>query len=345
MYVSFRRLTTSVAALIAAVSLGACGSSNTRSVAVRIGSITISKATVAHWMTGMAAGRSIADPSERQALRRQALDVLISSQWLIGEVQDEGLGISEVEARKALERKRSSAFPGGEEEFREFLKATGQSRADIMLEAKTELASAKLLRALRDREPKVTDAQILAYYEKNRLRYAVPERRELEITNRKSAAEVEQLRREVAKKVNLADVTRLTWFARPYTLHPHEGEVRPTAERSLPLKDSIERAPLEQAIFTAKKNVLTGPVRFRVDYFLFELKRITAAKQTPLAQVKESIRKQLQADQQRRTLAAFVKTWRAKWRARTSCFPGYVVQKCREHTTPASPPEDPYSLT
>jgi len=37
-----------------------------------------------------------------------------------------------------------------------------------------------------------------------------------------------------------------------------------------------------------------------------------------------------------RRLAAFVEAYRSRWRARTSCRPGYVVPECREHAAAAS---------
>lgn len=50
---------------------------------------------------------------------------------------------------------------------------------------------------------------------------------------------------------------------------------------------------------------------------------------------------------QQEIMARFIKGWRAKWRAKTNCKPGYVVQKCRQFKPSASVPaeqEDPYAL-
>jgi hypothetical protein len=44
-------------------------------------------------------------------------------------------------------------------------------------------------------------------------------------------------------------------------------------------------------------------------------------------------------------LVRFVKAWRARWRARTVCSPGFVVRNCREFKpVPGEPPEDAYTL-
>jgi hypothetical protein len=50
-------------------------------------------------------------------------------------------------------------------------------------------------------------------------------------------------------------------------------------------------------------------------------------------------------DPSSRAIAAFVSAWRAKWRPRTDCRPGYIVETCRQFKpAPGEPPEDPYSL-
>jgi len=309
-----------------------CGGGAHDSIAVRVGPAVVTSATVEHWMSAMAGGRVPSDPSRRQALRRQALDFLISSEWLLGEATADGIELPSREVERQFEQKRRTSFPGGAAELHEFLMATGQNISDIMFEAKAELASAKIRQLLARGEPAITQAQVASYFDRHRQGFLIPERRELEIIALKSAADAQTLRREVATGKSFAGIAE------------HQSiELSPEAYNASRGKDAV----LARAIHFAPPHVLVGPVRFRgFDYYMFEVLRITPARQQTLAQVQSSIRRQLAGEQQRRTLAAFIRTWRRRWTARTDCHAGYVVPKCRQYKPPsATPPEDPYSLT
>jgi len=276
-------------------------------------------------MASMAGGRAPAGGSKRQALRKQALDFLISSQWLIGEAGERGVRLSAREVEQRFKAKKSASFPGGPEEFHEFLKQTGQKVSDVMLEVRAGVADSRLRQMLVSKEHEITQAQIAAYYHGHKHRFTVPEQREFEATNRKTTADANKLKREVESgKTSFDSVSR-----------------RGTAERPQKL---IPGSKLEAALYSAKPHVLIGPVKQRVDYYLLEITRITPARLRPLAQVQGSISKQLVAAQRRRALAKFVAEWRSKWIARTDCSPGYIVQKCRQYSS-AKAPEDPVALS
>ena len=317
-------------ALAALAGLAACGGGAPDSVVVRVGRVAITSATVQRWMSAMAGGRTPSDPSQRRALRAQALGFLISSQWLLGEAAADGLRPSAPEVQRRFAQKRRASFPGGEQELRAFLRATGQSVSDIVFEAKAELASAKLRQALASREPPITHAQIASYYGRHRGRFEIPERRTVEITNRHSQAAALAVKREVAAGRRFASfASRMSFPLSP-------------ASYSLSLGRD---AALARAIHFARPNVLTGPVLVNrdVDHYLVEVKEITPASERPLEQVQGAIARQLAAERRRRTLGPFIAAWRGRWIARTSCSHGYVVQKCREYSGARSR-EDPLAF-
>lgn len=299
----------------------ACGGGTHGTVVARVEETAITKATVDHWLSVMTGGRATLDPSKRQyqALLQQTLGFLISSEWTIGEAAEEGLKVSEQEIEQRLEEKTSDSFPGGEAEFHAFLKGTGQTVPDVKFKIEAELASSKLRRMVAGKEHEITKVQIATYYSQNKRRFAVPEQRKLEIVNRKSAAAASKLRRDVELGKSFASIARTTSVERASN-----------ASRG-------KRNALERAIYSAKPNVLTGPVQLRVNYYLFEVKGIRVATYRTPAQVQSSIEKQLADEQRRRTLAEFVKGWRKKWIARTDCRAGYVVPDCEQYKGPIAP--------
>jgi foldase protein PrsA len=316
----------------AVMCVGGCGGGAEERVVARVGPAAITSGMVERWTSALAGGRVPSDQSRRQALQAQALASLISAQWALGEAAADGIKLSGREVKRQFEKKRSASFPGGEAELKEFLKATGQRLSDIMFEAKAELASAKIRQLLASKESPITSAQIASYYGRHRQSFLIPERREIEVTNRKSEALAQAIKRQVASGSSFASA------ARPFK--------RESIELS-PLAYSASRgidAALPRAVHFARANVLTGPVLVHgIDYYVFEVRRITPARQQTLAQVQGTISQQLAAEQQRRALAAFIAAWRRRWIARTSCAAGYVVQKCRQYSG-AKTPEDPMAF-
>lgn len=323
-----------IAAVAAAIALNACSGGGTNDVAVRVGDSTIAKVTVAHWMAVTAGGRAVTSSAGQQyrQLHQQVLGFLISSQWVLGEAAEQGLKVSDREIEQGLKQKVRVSYPGGESELRQFLKDTGQSLSDVKFEIQAHLAEQKIRQRLAEREAPIAQSQIASYYDGHRQSFAIAERRGLEITNRKSAAKAQKVKQEV-----LAGRSFASTKVKRYTAE------RPLESSGGFQKDARERKALERAIYSAKPGVVTGPVRLRLDYFLFKVTHITPGRQQPLAEVQGTIKKQLVSQQQRATLRAFIVRWRRKWIGKTDCHAGYVVQKCSQYRGTKAP-EDPVAF-
>jgi foldase protein PrsA len=324
--------------------LTACGAHDT--VVVRVGPDIVTDAALAHWISVMAPRHVAPDPprylsciarrktlqpgsadaelkqacrQQYQQLKRQALELLISGNWLVGEAAEQGLKVSSGETDERLSAVERSF--GGSAQFQESQKAISRTIADLKLEIDAQLAAEKIRRMLMHEEPKVTRTQIRGYYEHNVKRYDVPERREFSIVeNLKSKALARRLAKEFSHGKSIADMSL------------HESSDRPAGLR--------HARPIIKAIFAAQLNVISEPIEINHFYFLVKVTRITPAFRKTLSEVESAIEKKLIAPRRRRTLVAFVEGWRRKWTARTNCSPGYVVQKCRQYRgarTPEAP--------
>jgi foldase protein PrsA len=303
--------------LVSLLGVSACGESSD-GVAVRIGHSAITKASVAHWMSALAGGRDQIKPNDR-ALRTRALELLISSTWLIGETAQRGLRTSQQEVTRSLTERQKASFPGGAREYHDFLKAAGQSLADAELQARAQLAAAKLRALALKRAGAVTSAQVVAYYRQHRSRYTTPERRVVQITNRKTLAAAQRLIGEVRRGRGLISRAQ------------HQvGEGWVTVSAS-----SSRRNALEKAIYAARPNVLTGPVKATGVYDILRVQRVIPSTTQTLARMRGVILGKLLDRRRDAALARFVKAWRSKWAARTDCRPGYVVPGCRRYGGPS----------
>jgi foldase protein PrsA len=278
-------------------------------------------------------------------LRQRALESLISSEWVIGEAAEEGLSVSEADVNREFEQSKKQSFPR-EAEFQQYLASTGRTTSDVKFNIKVNQLTERLFQTVQRKEGSLTQAKVAGYYTTNRRQFAVPERRDLEIVRISSDSAARRAKQEIRSGKSFASVIkrRASGLARGTTynqpLNSKEGLV-------LGLVPGLyAEKPLNDAIFSAKPNVLSGPVKISLGYYVFEVKRIHPAYLETLAQAEPLIRRQLPEQLHRQTLDAFTKAWREKWIVRTYCHAGYVVQKCRQYkVSRATPPEDPYNFS
>lgn len=319
-------LTAAVVAV--AVTTTACaGQSGGGQVVARAGGESITRAAVAHWMQVLAPQHLVPRPPHDQALRRQALDFLISSNWLLGEAAQQGTPVAEREVERRL-REKEGTFPRGHSEFVESLRAIDHTLADVKLEIADELAAPKIERRLAAGEALIAAAEIAGYYRRNIGQFEHAETRRFYI--------VENIpTREAAQR-------RMREFVRGQRSISRPGES---------LSELLERPhdmggarTIVKAIFAIKPEVVSEPVRVERFYFLVQVAKVTPARALSLAEARETILTKLAAQRRQRTLARFVAAWRRKWTAKTTCSAGYVVQKCREYDGVRAR-EAPLSLT
>jgi hypothetical protein len=274
-------------------------------------------------MAVLTVGRPV-DPSTQhyRALEGQALQDLIALYWVIGEAAARGVAPSDREVLQRLRQKEAYSFPAGVQELRAFLTAAGQTVADLEYEARTELASAKLTAIALKAVSGATPTEAIKYYRAHAQQYAIPLRRDVLITNRKSAAEASRLKAEAQGQKGFAPSAQRETVELPSSPHGHYG-----------------RHILDRAIAMATPGRLSGPVKERVDYFIFVVTRVLPPAHRTFSEVEGSIESQLTGEARHRALASFVAAFRRKWRASTSCLSGYVVQKCRHYAGRRAPEE------
>jgi foldase protein PrsA len=368
------------AVFFASVGLAACGGGIPSNAVVQVGSSPITMSTFNHWL-GVAASSSAqtaagttapkpvlpdppsytnciahlksvapkpakgaAAPTEAQykaqceqqytALKQQVLGFLISANWVIGEASDLGIKVSDAEVEKKFKELKTQQFPK-EADFQKFLASTGQSVSDLLLRVKLNLLSQKIQTQVA-KKGAPTQAQIEKYYKENKSRFGQPEKRDVELILTKTQAEAEAAKKEiesgksfesVAKKVSIDPASKANGGKLP-------GVVK-----------GQEQKALSEAIFAAKPNTLEGPVKTPFGYYIFEVTAVHASSQQTLAQVKESIKQQLQSQGQQTALTKFVAEFRKKWEGRTECRKEYVVMDCKEYKAPKTSTTTPGAAT
>ena len=100
---------------------------------------------------------------------------------------------------------------------------------------------------------------------------------------------------------------------------------------------------LDDAVFSAKKNELEGPIKTQYGYYVFTVTAVTAASQQTLAEAKETIKQTLQSQNQQKALDTFVKDFTKRWKDKTECSEGYKTTDCKNgpKATPTPTATDP----
>ena len=301
--------------IAAGLVLAACGGVPGNSVATVDGE-PIPKTDYDHWNTVV---RKLSPGIKPDDARNQALQVLVSFRWVDGEAERLGVKVSDADVRKSFAEQKQQAFPK-EADYEKFLKDYGQTEQDVMLRVKLDLLSTKIRDKVTKGKDKVTDAQIEDFYNKNKERFAQPERRDLRIVLTKGEAKANQAKAALEDGESWKDV------AKQYSI----DEASKSQAGKLPdqAEGTLEKA-LDEAVFKAKQGQIYGPVKTQFGYYVFEVDDVKKASQQTLAQAKETIRQTLQSQNQQKALDKFVADFQKKWKERTECREGYVTQQCK----------------
>jgi foldase protein PrsA len=362
---AFRFIPALGAVLFALVGLSACGGIPGNAV-VSVDGKSITKDTFAHWMgvaassssTATAAKPVIPDPpkytaciahlaaiapkpakgqkaptqaqlksqceQQYKSLQQEVLGFLISSEWVLGEAKSLGVKATDAEVKKQFEKIKTQQFPKAAE-FEKFLKSSSQSVSDLLLRVKLNLLSSKIQQKIVKQKSKVTQAQIAKYYKENPKRFGVAEKRNLRLILTKTEAQAKKAKQEVQSGKKFSNV------AKAVSIDPTS---KATGGAQVGVVKGQEEKALDAAVFSAKKNVLTGPIKTPFGYYIFEVQTITPGSQQTLKQAEPSIKSQLTATQQQGALSKFVKEFKKKWTAKTDCRAEYVVADCKQYKAP-----------
>ncbi|HWW90993.1 MAG TPA: peptidyl-prolyl cis-trans isomerase [Solirubrobacteraceae bacterium] len=256
-------------------------------------------------------------------LQQQVLGFLISSDWVLGEAGSLGVKVPDAEVHKQFAKIKTSQFPRAAE-YEKFLATSGQTTSDLLLRVKLNLLSSKIQEKVAKRKHTVSKAEIEKYYNENKQRFGTPEKRNVELILAKTEAEANKAKHEVESGTSFASVAK-------------KVSIDPTSKANgglLSVVKGQQEKALDEALFSAKQNVLGGPLKTAFGYYVYRVKSSSPGSQQPLSQAEAAIKSQLTATQSQTALSSFVTAFRNKWKAKTECRSGYVVKDCKQFKEP-----------
>ncbi|MDQ4049639.1 MAG: peptidyl-prolyl cis-trans isomerase, partial [Actinomycetota bacterium] len=333
------------AALAAAVVVAGCGNSVPSDSVAKVGDTAIAKKEFDRWLKNAARGQqqgggaSVPDPptfakcvaglkkapqpqggakpkdadlkkqcrQQYNQLKSEVMQFLIQAQWVQQEAQERGVKVSDAEVRKSFEDQKKQAFPK-EADYKRFLASSGMSEQDILFRVKLDTLQTKLTQKVTEDKVKVSEADIKRYYEKNKKRFARPERRDLRVVVTKTKAKADRAKRQLDRGRSFKTVSKRLSI----------DQASKAQGGKLPdfMKGQQDKA-LGDAVFAAKKGQLRGPVKTQFGYYVFEVSKVEKATQQSLEQAKETIRNVLRQQRETKALNAFIKDFREEYKEKT----------------------------
>jgi foldase protein PrsA len=270
--------------------------------------------------------------SEYDALKREVMQFLIQAEWVQQEAADKDIKVTDAQIKKSFEDQKKQAFPNPKQ-YKQFLATSGMTEEDILFRVKLDQLQQKLTQKVTEDAKKVSDEDISAYYEKNKKRFAQPERRDLRVVLTKTEAKANQAQQALESGQPFKKVVK------QYSI----DEASKSQAGLLPaVSEGQQEKAFDKAIFDAKKGELEGPVKTQFGWYVFKVEKVTKASQQTLEQSKETIKNLLRSQRQQKALDEFIKSFREDYKDRTDCADDYRVAECKNapkdetNTGPAS---------
>ena len=266
------------------------------------------------------------------ALKQQVMQFLVSAEWIQQEAKNQKVKVSDKEVQKQFADQKKQSFQK-DADYKKFLANSGMTEADLIFRVKLDVISNSVRNKVIKGKDTVSDAQISSYYNKNKQRFAQPERRDLLVVLTRTKAKADQAKAALGSGQSWKSVAKK--FSIDQASKAQGGKLPGVA------KGQQEKA-FDDAIFSAKKGATTGPIKTQFGYYVFQVTKVTPASQQTLAQTKETIKNLLKSQNQQKALNTFVTQFRKDYKNKTKCSTAYVIPDCsnapkaKTGTTPAS---------
>jgi foldase protein PrsA len=257
--------------------------------------------------------------AEYDALKSEVMQFLIQAEWVQQEAANRDIEVTDAAVNKSFEQQKKQAFPT-DKAYKQFLETSGMTEADILFRVKLSLLQEKLTKKVTEEAKTVSATDVEEYYDKNKNRFAQPERRDLRVVLTKDEAKAAEAKqalesgeswKQVAKEYSIDEASKA------------QGGKMPSVA-----KGQQDKA-FEDAIFAAQKGELEGPVKTQFGWYVFEVEKIIPASQQSLEQARETIKNLLRSERQQKSLDAFIKDFREQYKDETNCADDFRVAECK----------------
>ena len=255
-----------------------------------------------------------AGSQEYQTLKNQAVQFLVQRVEFEQQAEDLDIEVTDKQVDARLAQIKKQYFGGDAKKYEKQLKDQGLTDKQVRADIRAQIVSEQIFNKV-TKDAKVDDKAIADYYAKNKAQYSQPESREVRHILVKTRAQANDIYDQLKAG---ADFSAL---AKKYS--------QDTGSKSNGGKLTISKgqtvAPFDQTAFLLKKNDISRPVKTEFGFHIIQpLADVKPAKVTPLKEVKESIRQQLQQTKKNEAMTKWVDDLKKEYEDQISYAVGFT---------------------
>lgn len=251
-----------------------------------------------------------------------AMNELTNALWMEAEAEDLGIQVTDKQIEDELEKIKKQSFPT-EAAWKAFLKKSHLTPEEVNRRVKLQVLNTQVQEKAKASAPVPTEEELEeAYNAEKSERFTAKESRDVRVIANEDKSKVD-----AALKALEKDHSPASWkkVAKKYSTDEgtkEKGGLQPGVQEEF-LPES-----LKGPIFGAATGELVGPLKVEKTYLLVEVVKLNPAKTKSFAEAKAEVSATITEKKQEEALAAFFRNLNSKWKARTFCARGFIVEPC-----------------
>lgn len=266
-----------------------------------------------------------------EELRSAAVTELLNQVWIRGEAEELGISVTpkQVETELAQIKEQNFKVPGS---YKEFLKNSNFTPADVEERVEVQVLSTQIQESVRNGAPQASNSEIEDYYEAEKAsQFTTPASRDVRVVLNEDKSEVEKAKAALEK-----DSSPASWkkVAAKYSTDP---STKNKGGLQVGISEEFLKGELKEAVFGTPTGQLAGPVKYEGNYLLIEVVKLNPEKAQSLSEVKSQISSTLNQQTQEEAFSEFIAEFESKWRSRSFCASGFLVESCDNYKSNGHP--------
>lgn len=220
---------------------------------------------------------------EFNQLKQQAMQFLVQRAEFAQKAEELKVEVEDKQVDARLAQIKKQYFKNDDKVYAKQLAEQGLTDAQVRADIKAQLTSEGIFKAVTDKV-KITDAEIVKYYNENKEQYGQPEQRDVRHILVKDKAKADDLYTQLKAGANFAEL------AKKNSIDP--GSKAQGGKLTISKGQTV--APFDETAFMLQTNNISRPLKTQYGYHIIQpISAVKPAKTTPLKDVKEAIRQQL----------------------------------------------------
>lgn len=260
---------------------------------------------------------------EFQSLQGQAVEFLVQRIEFEKEAGGLGVAVTDKQVDNRVAQVKKQFFKNDQKAFDKQLRQQGYTLDTFKADVHAQLLSERIYEKVTG-DVKVTNKDVAGYYNQNKADYTTPETREVRHILVKTKAEATRIYDQLRSGADFAAL------ARQRSLDPgsKQNGGRLTVSRGQTV------APFDQTAFLLPTNSVSRPVKTEFGFHVIQpLGEVKPAKTTPLAQVRSTIKSQLEQERKQAAVTRWSNEIKSKYEDRIDYAAAYEPPAAATETT------------